>query len=127
MEKTRDNYGLSIRGIDYDPKTVNQLRMFTKESLEHWTTKSMVFHILRKMNHTVLSEFTIPGVGQGDILDLTTNVQYEIETVNNRNYHARRVEHYKRAGVDVVVIPTKGLPQDIKQRYKAIQVYIHPD
>jgi S-methylmethionine-dependent homocysteine/selenocysteine methylase len=58
---------------------------------------------------------------------LTTNTQYEIETVNNRNFHKKRVEQYRRVGVDVVVIATNKLPVDINKRIKVIKQYIRPD
>lgn len=67
------------------------------------------------------------GLGQGDILDLTTNTQYEIETITNRNYHKKRIQQDKRAEVDVVVIPTNKLPTDLKNRYRALKQYIRQD
>lgn len=57
-------------------------------------------------------------------MDLTTNTQYEIETVNNKIYHKKRVEQYRRTGLDVVVIPVNKLPNEIKQRLKALKQYI---
>ncbi|MCK4717145.1 MAG: hypothetical protein KAT70_00640 [Thermoplasmata archaeon] len=127
MQKIKDNWELRRRGVVYLDSDLNRLQMFTKESLDHWTTKALVFHILRKLGHKVVTEFIIPGMGQGDILDLTTSTQYEIETVNNKHYHQKRVAQYQRIGVDVIVIPTSKLPLDLKERYKAIQAYIHPD
>ncbi len=106
---------------------INNLKMFTKESLDHWVAKALVFHILRKMKQKVVSEFEITGVGLGDILDLMTNTQYEIETVNNRNCHQKKVEQYRRIGVDVVVIPTNKLPTGLNNRYKVIKQYIRLD
>jgi hypothetical protein len=58
---------------------------------------------------------------------LTTNTQYEIETVNNLNYHKRRVEQYRRVGVDVVVIPTNKLPINLNERFIELKQYIRPD
>ena len=101
--------------------------MFSKESLDHWIAKALTFYLLRKMRHDVVTEFEITGLGQGDILDLTTNTQYEIETVNNRNFHKRRVEQYKRIGVDVVVIATNKLPRYIKDKIEVIMQNIRPD
>jgi hypothetical protein len=127
LKKIKDNWILNRRGEVYLDEDINKLKMFTKESLDHWIVKALTFYILRKMKHDVVTEFEITGLGQGDLLDLTTNTQYEIETVNNRNYHKRRVEQYRRVGVDVVVIPTNKLPIDIKVKIKAIKQYIRPD
>jgi hypothetical protein len=127
LKKIKDNWILSRRGVVYLDEDINKLKMFTKESLDHWVAKALTFYILRKMMHDVVTEFEITGLGQGDILDLTTNTQYEIETVNNRNYHKRRVEQYRRAGVDVVVIPTNNLLKELKQKYNTLIHYIRPD
>jgi hypothetical protein len=127
LKKIKDNWILSKRGVVYQDEDINKLKMFTKESLDHWIAKALAFYILRKMRHEVVTEFEITGLGQGDILDLTTNTQYEIETVNNRNYHKRRVEQYRRVGVDVVVIATNKLTTDIKEKLKMIKINIRPD
>jgi hypothetical protein len=127
MKKIKDNWILSRRGVVYLDEDINKLKMFTKESLDHWIAKALTFYILRKMRHEVVTEFEITGLGQGDILDLTTNTQYEIETVNNRNFHKKRVEQYRRVGVDVVVIPTNKLPIDPKDKCRALKQFIRPD
>ena len=112
--KIKDNWALRTRGVIYLDSDVNKLQMCAKESLDHWVAKALTFYLLRKMKHEVVTEFEIPGMGQGDILDLITNTQYEIETANNRNYHKKRIEQYKRTDVDVIVIPTNKLPTEIK-------------
>jgi hypothetical protein len=127
LKKIKDNWILSRRGVVYLDEDINKLKMFTKESLDHWIAKALTFYILRKMRHDVVTEFEITGLGQGDILDLTTNTQYEIETVNKKTYHQRRIEQYRRVGVDVIVIPTNKLSYDIKDRIRMLKQYIRPD
>lgn len=127
MKKIKDNWILCRRGVVYLDEDINKLKMFTKESLDHWITKALTFYILRKMKHYVVTEFEITGLGQGDILDLTTKTQYEIETVNNHNYYKKRIEQYSRTGVDIVVIPTNKLPIYNKGKCKVLKQYIRPD
>jgi hypothetical protein len=127
MRKIKDNWDLRTRGVVYLDSDLNKLKMFRSENLNHWITKAITFYILRKMKHDVITEFEIPGMGEGDILDLTTNTQYEVETVNSKNFHRKRVEDYRRTGVDVVVIPTNKMSNNIKTRYKIIKQYIRVD
>jgi hypothetical protein len=106
------------------PEHVNTLKMHSNETLDHWITKALVFRLLRKMKHDVVTEFEITGMGVGDLLDLTTSVQYEIETVSYPKYIRDRAKQYERIGVEVIVIPIGKLPDDIKEREKALREYI---
>ena len=76
------------------------------------------------MKHDVVTEFEITGMGVGDILDMTTSVQYEIETVSYPKYIQDRAKQYERIGAEVIVIPIRKLPDDIKEREKALIEYI---
>lgn len=79
------------------------------------------------MKHDVITEFEIPGLGQGDVLDLTTKIQYEIETTTIQSFHKKRIHQYEDSGLEIIIIPTNKLPLDIKGRCKSIEEYIHPD
>ena len=127
LKRIKDNWDLRVRGIEYLDSEVNKLQMFSSETLDHWTTKAIAFYHLRKLRHDVITEFHIPGMGQGDILDLTTHTQYEIETSQRPSFHQKRVEAYRRLGVDIVIIPVAKLPKDIPARSKEIQRYLRPD
>ena len=119
-----DKRDYNMRGILYLNEHVNTLKMHTKETIDHWVTKALVFRLLRKMKHDVVSEFEITGMGVGDIFDLTNSVQYEIETRSNPKHIKDRAKQYQRIGVDVIVIPIKKLPKDISQRERALKDYI---
>ncbi len=58
------------------------------------------------------------------MLDLTTSVQYEIDTFFYSKSIQRKAEQYIRIGVEVIVIPIKNLPEDIKEREKALKEYV---
>ena len=119
-----DKRDYNQRGILYLNEEVNSLKMFANETLDHWITKALVFRLLRKMKHDVVTEFEITGMGVGDIFDLTSSVQYEIETISHPKHIKDRAKQYQRIGIDVIVIPIKKLPEDIKEREKALKEYI---
>ena len=112
------------RGILYLPEHVNTLKMHWNETLDHWITKAIVFRLLRKMKHEVVTEFEITGMGVGDVFDLTASRQYEVETKNTPKYIRDRLEQYKRIDVDVIVIPLKNLPKNMKEREKVLKEYV---
>ena len=124
MNRIIDNREYKQRGILYLPEHINTLKMHVNETLDHWLTKAIVFRLLRRMKHDVVTEFEITGMGVGDILDLTANVQYEIETTSYPKYIQDRAKQYIRLGVDVIVIPLKKLPNDLKNREKALEDWL---
>ncbi|MBI5000770.1 MAG: hypothetical protein HZB92_04490 [Euryarchaeota archaeon] len=77
MKRIIDHRGYRQRGLIYLPQHVNTLKAHPHETLDHWLAKALVFRILREMNHEVVTEFEITGMGVGDIFDLTTSVQYQ--------------------------------------------------
>ena len=122
--RIKDKRDYKQRGIIYLPQEVNSLKMFANEALDHWITKALVFRLLRKMKHDVVTEFEITGMGIGDVFDLTTSVQYEIETNSQPKHIKNKAEQYIRIGVEVIVIPLKNLPIDIKEREKTLKEYV---
>ena len=124
MNRIIDKRGYKMRGILYLNEHINTLKMYPSESLDHWITKALVFKLLRKLKHDVVTEFEITGMGIGDVFDLTTSVQYEIETVSHPKSVKRKAEQYTRVGVEVIVIPIARLPKDNREREKALKEYI---
>ena len=127
MEKIKHNWTLQKRGIVYDERDINRLKHFYTEKLDHWLTKAILFYQLRDLNHNVITEFEITGLGIGDVLDLTTNTQYEIEISHGQANWNKRRNQYKQAGVDIIIVPTQKLSGNIKERYQQINAYIRPD
>ena len=124
MKKIIDHRGYKQRGILYMPQDLNRLKTFNTEALDHWIAKALLFRILRKMNHDVVTEFEITGMGVGDIFDLTKSVQYEVETVSNPKSLQDRAKQYIRIGIEVIVIPLAKLPEDIGEREKALREWV---
>lgn len=127
MHRIKDNRHYRMRGIIYHDCDINKLKMFSKESLDHWITKSLIFRLLREMKHDVVTEFEIVGMGIGDIFDLTTSTQYEVETTNSKPFCRKRAKDYVRMGVEIIVVPTKNLSRDWKERHKQLKDYVLPD
>ena len=124
MRKIIDHRGYKMRGILYLPQQVNTLKMHPNETLAHWTTKALLFRILRKLGHEVITEFEITGMGVGDIFDLTKSVQYEIETVSNPKAIKDRAKQYIRIGIEVIVIPLAKMPEDAREREKTLKEWV---
>ncbi len=70
------------------------------------------------------TEFEITGMGIGDIFDLTTSTQYEIETTSYSKFLQRRKEDYARDGVEIIVIPLAKLPVGWKERERALGEWV---
>jgi len=122
--KIKDNRNYRQRGILYLPEHVNTLRMHQTETLDHWLTKAIIFRLLRKMKHDVVTEFEITGMGIGDVFDLTTATQYEVETTSYSKFLQRRKEDYARDGVEIIVIPLAKLPVGMKERERALGEWV---
>lgn len=58
------------------------------------------------------------------MFDITTSVQYEVETTSYSNFIERRRRDYERTGVEVIVIPLGKLPVDLKEREKVLMEYV---
>lgn len=76
------------------------------------------------MKHDVVTEFEITGMGIGDIFDLTTATQYEVETTCYSKFLQRRKEDYARDGVEIIVIPLAKLPVGWKERERALGEWV---
>jgi hypothetical protein len=74
-----------------------------------------------------LTEFEIVGVGRGDVFDLTTKVQYELETSRSPKYRREINSKYLQAGIELIVIDCSDLPLDFYQIYMYLQQFVQPD
>ena len=121
---------LHTKGVRFNRLAINKLSKNSNESWEHFAVKSQIFYILRTMDHDVLTEFEITGIGIGDVLDITTKItcQYEIETAMRSAKHRKKIQQYARKGLDIIIVFTPKLPQDEYERYKYLKdVIIVPD
>ena len=99
---------------------------FGTESYRHFMAKASLFYRLRELGHDVISELELPG-GYVDICDKTTFTIYELEFTQSRNWHAHKVDQYKTAGYDVIVIDCSKLPDDVFQMKMYLEEFIVPD
>lgn len=113
--------------ISYQTSDINRLVKDHKKKLDHYITKSILFYILQEYNYDVLNEFEIAGVGRGDVFDLTTKRQYELETNHSPKLRQELNRKYMQTGIEVIVIDCSNLPLDFYQVYMYLQQFIHPD
>jgi len=127
MNRIRDYKIMPVRGMEYSTNDINKLTLFKGESLRHFTVKAVLFHQLRKLKHDVISEVEIPGLGVGDLIDLTLQIHYEIEFTQTKSIRDGKADKYKRTGFDVIVIDCRKIPDDFKGMQKFLDPYIVVD
>lgn len=111
----------------YDEQDLNKLSMFPGESLRHWIAKAVIFYKLREMKHDLLTEIEITGMGVGDLVDLHTNTQYEIELTHMKKVHKAKEQQYRRDGFEIIVVDCHKMPRDIREIGEFLEPYIIPD
>ena len=122
-----DAINFSRKAILYDKSDVNKLVHDSREKLNHFCAKAILFMILRDLKHDVVSEVQIVGVGFCDLFDISVQVIYEFETSHCKKVQ-RRVNHiYEQTGIEVITIDVKDLPDDLFQRYLKLKEYVIPD
>jgi len=86
-----------------------------------------MFFLLSELNHNIVTECNIIGVGRVDLYDITTRTVYEFENSHSPQYRKEANEKYIQAGVEVIVIDLNILSDDIFQRYMKLREYVIPD
>ena len=117
----------SRKAILYNREDINKLVIAGAEKLNHFITKSIMFYILSELNHDIVSECNIIGVGRVDLYDITARVIYEFETSHSPKYRREANEKYLQTGVEVIIIDINELPDDIFQRYLKLREYVVVD
>ena len=122
-------YDLNSELIDentilYDRNDLNKIKIASGEKLNNFITKSTLFYILSELNHDIIVDFEIIGVGKADLYDLTTRTVYMFDLINLKEYQQRINELYEDSEVDVISINIEELPDDIFQRYLKLREYV---
>ena len=117
----------SKKAILFDRNGLNKLVIAGTEKLQHFIAKSIMFFILNELDHDIVTECQIVGVGRIDLFDITTQTIYEFENHVSPKYRKEANEKYRMTGVEVIVIDINELPDDIFQRYLKLREYIIPD
>jgi hypothetical protein len=115
------------KAILFNKNDLNKLVIAGNEKLNHFISKAIMFYVLSELNHDIVTECNIVGVGRLDLYDITTRTDYEFETSGCRSVQQRVNDIYKQTGVEIIVIDVKELPDDIFQRYLKLKEYMIPD
>ena len=111
---------LRTSGIVLNETNKNCLFMHnSRESVKHWTIKSILFKLLRERNRTVGTEVEIRG-GIVDILDVDNFIGYEIESNLSKNSIQKKSKQLWRLH-DVVFIDVKNVPNSIEAAEKYLK------
>ena len=122
-----DSIDYCRKAILYQQNELNKLVIAGIEKLNHFISKAIMFYIISELDHDIVSECNIIGVGRIDLFDITTNTIYEFETTGCKTVQKRVNDIYKQTGVEVIVIDVQELPDDIFQRYLRLREYVIPD
>ena len=117
----------SRKAILFDRSDLNKLVIAGVEKLNHFISKAIMFYLLSELNHDVVSECQIVGVGRLDLYDISTKTIYEFESSSSINKRRKENEIYKQTGVEVIIINIKELPDDIFQRYLKLKEFVVVD
>ena len=119
------NYMLDNKStLLYNYTDINKLVLAENENLNNFITKSILYYILSELNHDIITDYHIIGVGNLDLFDLSTRVVYIFDQYNLNEYQKQIDELYENSEVEVIGINIEELPDDIFQRYLKIKEYV---
>ena len=115
------------KAINFDSRDIGKLRIYGCETLRHFMAKSILMYELLKMNHRVVCEAELCGVGRMDVFDLDTNVNYELESEPSISASIKKKDKYRQAGVDLVIIQIRDWNDSMGYLAEYIKQWIRPD
>jgi len=108
------------KGFVLNERNANCLFPHNKnESLKHWVTKAIIFHILRKKGRNVGTEIEV-GNAIADVFDSDNRIAYEIENNFSKTRRERKIRNLSGAK-DVFVIDLRSVPNDIDAAKKYLE------
>lgn len=111
---------LCKKGFVLNERNANCLFPHNKnESLKHWVTKAIVFHILRSRKRNVGTEVEV-GNGIADVFDSDNKIAYEIENSFSEARTKRKI-HNLSGAKDVFVIDLRSVPDGIDAAKKYLE------
>ena len=115
------------KAIVYDSCDIGKLSICSNETLQHFLAKSILVYELLRLKHMVVCEAKLQGIGSMDVYDITSKVNYEIETEKSLANSLRFKEKYRQIGVDLVIIQIHNLPSDFVSMRDHIISFVRPD
>jgi len=89
------------------------------ESLKHWTTKAIIFKILRERKRNVGTEVEV-GNGIADVFDEDNKIAYEIESEISKRKVREKTRNMSEAN-DIFFINLKKVPDEISAAKKYLE------
>lgn len=114
---------LRTNGIVLNERNKNCLFMHnSRESIKHWTIKSIIFKILRERGRTVGTEVEVRG-GIVDVLDVNSFIGYEIESNISQKAMLQKTKRLWKLH-DVIFIDVKKVPDSIQNAEKYLRTIV---
>jgi hypothetical protein len=122
------NYELDDVNVDlYNHECLNKLILIENEDLNKFISKSILFFILSDLNHDLICNHQIIGIGKVDIYDISARILYTFDSNHYDDFQKMMDELYPYSHIDVITINLDQLPDDIFQRYLKLREYVVPD
>ena len=122
------NYELiDERKIVFDYDGINKIEVGQNEDLNRFCCKAILIYILNELNHDVICDYFISGVGKVDLYDITSRVIYNFQNVGLYSIDLTYNDILIQNCVEVVNIPVDDLPSDLFQRYLKLKEYVYSD
>jgi hypothetical protein len=122
------NYELeNMNAILFNHADINKLILAENEDLNNFVSKSILYYILSDLNHDIVTDYHIVGIGNVDLYDLSTRTIYAINSIDRLDIvecQKNIDELYPDSEVGVIAINTEDLPSDIFQRYIKLREYV---
>ena len=126
-EETWDPKESAKKAIMFEAADIGKLKLCSNESLLHYLTKAILLYYLKRIHHRCVCEVEVVDVGVGDVLDLTTNCLYELESEQSTANIMRRKNKFLQAGVDLIIIKLPLHTMDFGEIADYVKMWIRPD
>ena len=127
-KKIEINYSLgTLNDTRYNHVDFNRLTLAENVRLNEFVNKSILFYILNELNHDVISDFNMKGLGNVELYDLSARTAYVFELHRLNEYRLEIDELNNGHDIDVIGIDTEDLPDDFFQRYLKLKEYVFSD
>ena len=119
------NYELeNMNAVLFNRVDINKLVLAENENLNNFISKSILFYMLYELNHDVICDCHIIGIGNVDLFDQSARVVYIFKPHRLNEYQNKIDELYEYSEIEVIAINIEELPDDIFQRYLKLREYV---
>lgn len=100
--------------IEYNSRHHNTILFHSSnETWKHFLAKCILAKILRDKGHEIFTEMVVHNA-ESDILDITDNICYELETTPGSKTFQKKLEKLNECGLDLIVIDLRDVSDELE-------------